>query len=193
MELINRLVEGNTHFRKTTDPALLGRLARGQSPSVAILACSDSRVAPERIFGLSMGDAFVVRVAGYSCSGAEVLGSLEYAVTHLNVPALVVLGHTGCGAVSAALAGERMDNLASVARDIERARRMTSDGRSNDLDEVAEANVRLQLRLIQDNSPVIRDAVSRGRLTVIGAFYDIATGAVRLLDGVHAQSKDRAV
>jgi carbonic anhydrase len=79
MDQKKRLVDGNATFRKTSDPAFLAELSKGQQPFVAILTCSDSRVVPERIFNLNLGDAFVVRVAGNSVADPGALGSLEYA------------------------------------------------------------------------------------------------------------------
>jgi len=179
--VLKRLEDGNAHFRKNTDSSLLARLAQKHEPFIAVLTCSDSRVVPDKIFNLSLGDAFVVRVAGNSAAEPSVLGSLEYAVEHLHVRILLVLGHTGCGTVRAAMDGTGPENLAKVIRDIDRARDKVGEGRSNDLDAIAESNVRLQIRLIVDNSMTIMDAVNKGQLSVVGAMYNMATGAVRFL------------
>ena len=80
----------------------MARLAQGQQPFVTVLGCSDSRVAPELIFDAGLGELFVIRVAGNALS-AEVAGSMQYAVSHLRTPLVVVLGHDGCGAIHAAL------------------------------------------------------------------------------------------
>jgi len=176
-----RLADGNALFRKSMSPGLLRKVSGGQGPSVAILSCSDSRVTPEKVFNLSIGDAFVVRVAGNSASDPSVLGSIEYAVEHLRVRALVVLGHTDCGAVKAIMDGEDMGNLTTVRRDIERSRARLETDRMNDRDAISESNVRLQLRLIEDSSRSVRDAVSLEKLELIGAMYDLQTGAVRFL------------
>jgi len=176
-----RLEDGNAHFRKNADPYLMARLAQKQEPFIAVLTCSDSRVVPEKIFNLSLGDAFVVRVVGNSASDPSVLGSLEYAVEQLHVRVLLVLGHTGCGAVRTAMDGRGPENLSKLIRDIDRARDKVGEGRSNDVDAIAESNVRLQIRLIVDNSMTIMDAVNKGQLSVVGAMYNMATGAVRFL------------
>jgi carbonic anhydrase len=181
MDQKQRLVDGNSLFKKTVDPVLLDRLAKKQEPFVAILTCSDSRVSPVKIFNLSLGDAFVVRVAGNCASDPSVLGSLEYAVEHLHVGALLVLGHTGCGAVRAVIDGSGNENLRSVVRDIERARTKVSMDQINNQNAIAESNVRLQLRLIDDNSRIIHDAVSDGKLALYGAMYDMETGLVRFV------------
>lgn len=176
-----RLAEGNAAFRKAADPTLIANLAKGQRPSFAILACSDSRVVPEKLFNLSLGDAFVVRVAGNSAADPSVLGSLEYAVEHLHVRDLVVLGHTGCGAVKLAVDGATPGNLAPVMRDMDRAKSKVPIESENDLDIIAESNVRLQLRLLEDTSYVIRGAMEKGQLFLHGAMYDVNTGIVRFL------------
>jgi len=174
-----RLAEGNAAFRKVTDPTVFINLAKGQHPSFAILSCCDSRVVPEKIFNLSLGDAFVVRVAGNSAADRSVLGSLEYAVEHLHVKELLVLGHTGCSAVKVALDGTAAGNLAPVIRDIERAKAKVPIENESSPDAVAESNVKLQIRLIEDNSSVIRSAVEKGELFVHGAMYDVRNGNVR--------------
>lgn len=114
------LGDGNQRFvsgRRTyphPNSQRLQQLAQGQYPYATILSCSDSRVPPEHIFDVGLGDLFIVRVAGNVCGEIEI-GSLEYAVEHLQTPLLVVLGHTACGAVSAAVqqSGTR-DNLAGI-------------------------------------------------------------------------------
>jgi len=179
---MRRLADGNAVFRKSVDPSLLQRLnTKGQEPLAAILACSDARVSPVKIFNLSLGDVFEVRVAGNSASDPSVLGSLEYAVEHLQVKHLVVLGHTGCGAVKAFIDGTAPENLRSAMKDMERARYKNPMDRQEDADMIAENNVRLQLRLLEDNSRIIAKAVSAGKLELHGAMYDLATGSVRFI------------
>ncbi len=176
-----RLIDGNAMFRKSIDPGLLARLSKKQEPFVAILTCSDSRVSPVKIFNLSLGEAFVVRVAGNSASDQSALGSLEYAVDHLHVRYLLVLGHTSCGAVRAMVEGEFLPNLRPVMKDLERARFKTPTEQINDENLIAENNVRLQLRIMQDNSSIISHAVTQDRLILLGAMYDLATGAIRFI------------
>ncbi len=177
-----RLMDGNALFRKSVDPAVFTRLnSRAQEPFVAILSCSDSRVDPSKMFNLSMGDAFVVRGVGNSASDPMVLGSLEYAVEHLHVKMVLVLGHTGCGAVKAMLDGKAPEGLDKVMSDMERARDKISSDRAKNIDAIAENNVRLQLRIIEDSSLPIAKAVNQGTLQLAGAMYDLATGTVRFL------------
>ncbi len=176
-----RLVDGNANFRKLMDPSFLVRLSKGQQPFVAILSCSDSRVVPEKIFNLSIGDAFVVRVAGNSAADPTVMGSLEYAVEHLHVKSIVVLGHTGCGAVKVALEGQGPQKLQRVIADIEKARYKTPTDQQQNGDAVAESNVKLQKWAIENNSAVIGRKVMEGNLSIHGAMYDLATGNVKFI------------
>lgn len=190
-DVVEKLVEGNENFRNDVDVPLLAYATNGQTPSVTILSTSDARVVPERILGFSIGDAFVVRVAGNSCSDAAVLARLEYAVDHLHVRAIIVLGHTDCGAVAAAVAAVGLGNLFGAMRDIERTRIMVRSGHLADGDAIAEGNFRLQLRLVQDKGSVIMAAVSQGNLTLIGALYDVATGTARIVNGMHGREPVR--
>src|SRR6187401_755058 len=108
-EVLARLVAGNTRFVRgearfpTLQKEVLAELAKGQRPYATIIGCSDSRVPPELVFDAGFGELFIVRIAGNVIS-SEVMGTLQYAGVHLRTPLFVVLGHEGCGAVSAALA-----------------------------------------------------------------------------------------
>ena len=107
-DALQRLIDGNERFLRGQARVLgqsretLAEMARGQRPFATILGCSDSRVAPELIFDAGLGEVFVIRVAGNVLS-PEVAGSVQYAVSHLRTPLLLVLGHAGCGAIQAAL------------------------------------------------------------------------------------------
>jgi carbonic anhydrase len=150
---------------------------------MAILSCSDSRVVPERIFNLNLGDAFVVRVAGNSVADPGAMGSLEYAFEHLHVKTIVVLGHTGCGAVKAAMApqGREPEGLKMILRDIGRARYALPTDQQSNSDILAESNVKLQLKSIEDHSRVLGRAVADGSLVLYGAIYELQTGNVRFV------------
>ena len=181
MNVQMRLTDGNKIFRRNTDPVLLSRLAVKAEPSIAILSCSDCRVIPEKVFNLSIGDAFVVRIAGNSASEPAVMGSLEYAVRTLHIRTILVLGHTDCGAVKAALEDEAPEGLTRVARDVDLARKLLSGCEANNVDAIAEANVKLQMGQIANGGRVIRDAVASGKLAIVGGMYNLSTGFVRLL------------
>src|SRR5690349_24234790 len=107
-DVLARLAAGNERFVRgearfpTVQKEVLADLAKGQAPYATILGCSDSRVPPELVFDAGFGELFVVRVAG-NVLGPSILGTLQYAATHLHTPLFVVMGHDGCGAVGAAI------------------------------------------------------------------------------------------
>ncbi len=176
-----RLMNGNAMFRRMTDPELLARLTKAHEPFIAILTCSDARVDSAKVFNLSLGDAYVVRTAGNTVADPSVLGSLEFAVDCLEVKAILVMGHTECGAIEATYECTNPGNLAGALKDIECAKSKLDPSDAKDRSLVAEGNVRLQLRKLEDNSTVIRDAMARGKLVVFGAVLDIGTGAVKFI------------
>jgi carbonic anhydrase len=163
-------------------------LAAGQKPIAAILGCSDSRVAAELIFDQGLGDIFVVRTAGQAIDTA-VLGSIEYAVTVLNVPLIVVLGHDCCGAVKAAIgaiddgaipAGFVRDVVERVAPSILLGRR---DGLTR-VDQFEERHVRETVAQLLARSTAIAERVSAGTLAIAGITYRLAKGKAVLVDQV---------
>jgi len=180
-----RFLAGTTHF-PTVYKETLADLARGQHPYATILGCSDSRVPPELIFDANFGELFIVRVAGNVVS-SEVMGSVQYAGSHLRTPLFVVLGHEGCGAVKAA--------LDSKLHDVQHRSRIqllvdTIVPGLPDFDDTAseqqlavavEANVRWSIRQLAE-SPEGRLAITEGRAKIVGAVYEIASGRVRFLD-----------
>lgn len=191
---LERLVEGNRRFQ--ADPRAehwsfggpdLDALAAGQRPFAAVLGCADSRVPVEVVFGQGPGRLFVVRVAGNIAASSQI-ASLEFATAVLEVPLVVVLGHTGCGAVSAALANQDADlpeHLASlVARVAGQLPAGPLDPESpEDLGHAVEANVRATVRGLPASSSVLRERLASGTLRLVGAVYDLASGRVDWLDG----------
>ena len=147
----------------------------GQSPKAVILSCSDSRVVPEILFDQWIGEIFVVMVAGNVACDPMVIQSLEYAVGQLNVPLLLVLGHTHCGAVAlteTCMADESLDGGALVEE--------IASGFDADDDHIV-ANVKRQVKMLPVRSEIIANAMGDDNLAVIGAMYDLETGKVRLL------------
>ena len=145
-------------------------------PDVAILACSDARVPPSVIFGQEPGSSFVVRLAGNSATAGAV-ASLTYAVVVLGVDLIVVLGHTGCGAVSAALEPATDPNFNPILTPIDEMLASCESCR-DDLDAAVAANVRHNVgRLRRDRGPLGR-AIAEGRVSVRGAVHDLRTGAL---------------
>ena len=152
-----------------------------QSPMAAILCCSDSRVPPEHVFDAGLGEIFIVRVAGHVV-GTSVLGSLEYAVDHLNVSLILVLGHESCGAVKAALAGGEVQG--SIKGLVERIKPSlididTGPDISREIMEAAVTeNIRYTQHQLQDISDSIRKKVEAGDLMIAGAVYSLRSGEV---------------
>jgi len=197
-EAIHRLQEGNVRFSEGHAVRLRGdcerraqTATRGQHPFVTILSCSDSRVPLELVFDQGIGDIFVIRVAGNVC-GTDEMGSIEYGVDHLGTPLLVVLGHTQCGAVTAAATeAEVHDHLKplveKIAPAVSKARAAHPDLRGEALVPAGtEANVWQAAEELLKNSPATRHRVQAGKLKLVGAIYDVRSGQVRWL-GEHPQ------
>ena len=146
------------------------RLSKGQHPFATVVTCSDSRVIPEAIFSCGMGDLFVIRTAG-SVIGAHELASIEYAAHHLHVPLTVVLGHTHCGAVGAAIAGETEGNVGVTTRAIR-----ATIGNETDPMKATRRNAENSVRCIRE------DLQGGEAHRVCGAVYDIETGVVTWFD-----------
>ena len=145
-----------------------------QEPFAAVLACADSRIPVELIFDQSIGHIFVTRVAGNVVT-PEIIASLEYGVAVLGVNALLVLGHTNCGAVKAAMKADTVPGQISVLYPPLRPAVVQSGG---NLAKAIEVNARMQADLLRTSSTVIREAVSAKTLKVVSAVYDLATGQV---------------
>lgn len=155
------------------DPAFL---ARGQRPWAAVLACADSRVAPEWLFDVGPGELFDVRCAGNTAFPAGV-ASLEYAVAELAVPLILVLGHSGCGAVTAAMGDGPLTPLLQELVDPIRA--CLKPGMT--LDRAVQANARASAASLPQQSPLLAEAVAAGRLNITPAMLDLTSGLVRQL------------
>jgi carbonic anhydrase len=155
-----------------------GELVSGQQPFAGIITCSDSRISPEYIFDAWLGELFVVRNAG-NVVDVNALASMEYAVQHLGVEFIVVLGHEMCGAVNAACSSEYHEgNLARLMEDLgESVRRGGGDPAR-----VVVENVRLSMERLRFGSGHLRSRMEGGNLTVKGALYSLDTGVVRWLD-----------
>jgi len=147
-----------------------------QEPFAAVLACADSRVPVELVFDQTIGQIFVTRVAGNVVT-PELVGSLEYGVAVLGVKALLVLGHTNCGAVKAAMKAGTVPGQISVLYQHLRPAVERSGG---NFDKAIEANAILQAGLLRTSSTAIRDAYEAGKLKVEAGVYDLATGKVSL-------------
>jgi carbonic anhydrase len=147
-----------------------------QEPFAAVLACADSRVPVELVFDKTIGHIFVTRVAG-NIATPEIIASLEYGVAVLGVKTLLVLGHTRCGAVKAAMDAETVPGqISTLYPHLQQA----VEESGGNVDKAIEVNTKIQAALLRTSSTVIRDAVKAGKLKVEAGAYDIATGKVTL-------------
>lgn len=193
---LRRLEEGNHRFvadqMAPREPLAQrrARLASGQRPFAVILACADSRVVPELIFDQQLGDLFVVRLAG-NVTDPAVLGSIEYAVEHLHPTLAVVLGHTRCGAVQAAVAGgDQEGNLGELIERVRVGADLPRDERRA-VENGVRVNTLHQTRNLTSQSEVLRDFVASGRLRIVAGVYSLETGRVGWLDvAANGGSKD---
>lgn len=186
---LEQLLAGNERFAagKPTSRPLIGRvreLAGGQSPFATVLACADSRVPVETLFDHEPGDIFVVRLAGNFVSDAA-LASIEYAVAVLKSPLVMVLGHTSCGAVRAAMdyletGREYPGHMQIFATAIEPAARATRDRHGDWWRDAVEENVRLNAERLR-TTPILREAVAKREAAIAGGIYDLSTGKVTLV------------
>jgi carbonic anhydrase len=176
-EAILKLKSGNAQYVSTDtfhadiSSTILEHFAKnGQEPYAIIVGCSDSRVIPERIFHAAMGDLFTIRVAGNVIDDHQ-LGSIEYAAGHLGTKLIVVLGHTGCGAVAAAINHDPSGFIKYITDEIKQA-----IGRERDDYRAAVLNVQQSVRIIESSLEIQRD--EEEGLRVIGAIYRIEDGTV---------------
>jgi len=164
-------------------------LAKGQEPHAVILACADSRVAPEIVFDKGLGDLFTVRVAGNIAGDAEI-ASMEYAVEHLHTPLIVVMGHQSCGAVKAAIDGGNAPGhlptlILAIQPAVERARGETGDLATN----AVRDNVERVVDRLRSSHPILAEAVRAGKLRIVGAVYSLDSGAVTWLPDQRTAAK----
>jgi carbonic anhydrase len=162
-------------------------LAEAQLPFAVVFGCSDSRLAAEIIFDQGLGDLFVVRTAGHTI-GPEVLGSIEYAVTLLDTPLVVVLGHNSCGAVKAARDavndGVRASgHVRAVVNAVVPSVRLALTRRIDDIDRIVDLHIERTVDHLLSHSEALAMAVRSGRCVVVGMSYQLTDGRVRLVAG----------
>lgn len=178
------------HGTKFDYNAQVQQTAAGQYPKAVILSCLDSRVPPEIVFDQGIGDVFVGRVAG-NFENVDMLGSMEFATAVAGAKAIVVLGHTACGAVKGAADQAKLGNLTATLENIQPAveeAKAAMPGQNHTaknaafVQAVADANVRRTVRDIAARSTVLAERIAKGELVVVGGMYDLATGRVTWLD-----------
>ena len=188
---LQTLKEGNQRFQNNlkTNRNLLEQVndtSKGQFPFATILSCIDSRVSAELVFDQGIGDIFSVRIAG-NFVNKDILGSMEFACKLAGTKLIVVLGHTACGAVKGACDGAELGNLTAMLDNIKPAVNAVLEPKEADLrnssniefvNNVAEKNVNLTIDRILEESPILAEMNNNGEIKIVGAMYDIHTGAV---------------
>jgi carbonic anhydrase len=191
-DALNILMEGNQRFinneplqRNNTDS--INSTSEGQWPFATVLACIDSRVPVETVFDQGIGDIFTARVAG-NFVNTDILGSIEYATKVAGSKLIMILGHTGCGAVKSACLRVQLGNITDLLSNILPAvdaveKDMENDPANPDFtNRVAETNVHMAINNMLEQSPIIKQLQETGAVKIVGAMYDIASGKVSLLD-----------
>ena len=181
---LSLLVEGNQRFvaqklisfQEDLD-ILKAHSEEHQEPFAAVLSCADSRVPVELVFDQSIGHLFVVRVAG-NVATPDTIASLEYGGAVLGIKAILVLGHTNCGAVKATIAGKAVPGqISTLYQYIHPA----IAGANGDLTTASRQNAKLQASILRDTSPVLSDLVKQNKLAIRSALYDVGNGKVTIL------------
>lgn len=189
-EAISVLQKGNEQYKTgkkmmiTTQDLREELTVNGQEPYAVVISCSDSRVPVEEIFSCNAGEIFVVRTAGNVIGDLE-MGSIEYGVEHCGAPLILVLGHTNCGAVTAAVEGEpegnNIDDIVELIKPaIEEAKKISKD-KEKIVSEGVRINVLNDIKQIQSN-PTISELIDSGMVSVTGAIYDIEHGTIQWLE-----------
>jgi len=183
--VLTRLEEGNARFvadkldGKLQDSNRRNELTAGQQPHTIVLSCADSRVVPELAFDAGLGELFVLRVAG-NVANTSTIASIEYAVAHCGSQVIVVLGHQSCGAVTAAVAGgDNGHNLNHLLAHITPAISASAEGAS--ITDVVKKNAELTVKELANRSNIIGDAVAKGTVKIVPAYYNLDSGKVDFL------------
>lgn len=193
MQAVEMLKQGNVRF--TSDSAMsrdyqsqISQTASGQYPFAAVVSCIDSRIPTEIVFDQGIGDIFNARIAG-NFVNEDILGSLEFACKVAGAKAIVVMGHTSCGAVKGACDKAELGNLTQMLEKIMPAVDAVQTPNGTDrssanaefVDAVASKNVELTLAKIKQSSPVLAEMIAANEIVVVGAMYDVASGEVSFL------------
>ncbi len=191
-EALARLKAGNERFAsgKAVNCDLMAQVketAHGQAPFAAVVGCIDSRVPPELVFDQRIGDIFAARVAG-NFVNTDIIGSLEYSTKVAGARAIVVLGHSECGAVKGVIDNVKLGNLTHTLANIRpavTATKMAGEHTTKNkafVQAVAETNVKLALAELTKRSAVLKELVAAKQLIIAGAMHDVATGRVTFMD-----------
>ena len=183
-ESLKKLMDGNRRFVSETydrgdiGPGRRAEISKGQRPFAVIVDCSDSRVVPEFIFDQGLGDLFVIRTAGNIVDDIAI-GSVEYAVKHLGVRLVLVLGHDDCGAVKATVAGGKAEgHIDAILQAIRPAVAVARQKPGNLLDNAIAQNVELVVHRLQSAQPILAQALQTGDVRIVGGVYHLKDGSV---------------
>ena len=191
-QALEKLVTGNARFVAGQPaprdwPTARAQTAAAQFPYAVVLSCIDSRASSEVIFDQGFGDIFNARLAG-NVLDADVLGSMEFACKLTGAKLIAVVGHSHCGAIKGACSGAKLGHLTGLLDKIQPAvvaaraqHPKAAPGDPEFVEAVAEENVRLVLRQIREQSPVLRELIEAGTVGLVGGLYDLETGKVRFL------------
>ena len=175
----NRFVQNLRSMRNLQDQVIT--TSEGQYPFAVVLSCIDSRVPAEMVFDQGIGDLFSVRVAG-NIVNEDVLGSIEYGCKVAGSKIVVVLGHTKCGAVTAACNHVELGNITALLEKIQPAvKAVGKEATPESIEETAIVNVHLSIERIKNESPILADLESKGEINIVGAIYNVANGEVEFL------------
>lgn len=184
---LERLMQGNLRFvadltsKVHRDGERRVEIAKGQHPIAIVVCCSDSRVPPEQVFDVGLGDIFVIRVAG-NVLDAIGLGSIEYAAAHLQVPLVVILGHERCGAVTAAISGDTAPgHVLAITDMIQRHLAGSRPVAGDTLDQAICLNAQKVAEQVATSAPILKELVATGKLGVVAMRYDLDDGVVKVL------------
>ncbi|MFT4848509.1 MAG: carbonic anhydrase [Sediminicola sp.] len=189
------LKEGNERFQNNlkSNRNLLEQVndtSDGQFPFATILSCIDSRVSAELVFDQGLGDIFSIRIAG-NFINEDILGSMEFGCKLAGTKLIVVLGHTSCGAIKGACDHARLGNLTALIKKIEPAVEAVKEPQDDTLrnssnldfvDNVSTKNVQMSIENIRRDSPILAEMESNNEIVIVGAMYDLGTGAVQFYE-----------
>ena len=186
---LNLLKEGNQRYlgNRKEERNLLDQMVQtstGQFPFAVVLGCIDSRVPPELIFDLGIGDVFSIRIAGNFVND-DILGSMEFACKVVGSKLILVLGHTSCGAIKGAVDDVELGNLTNLVGKlkpaVEAVKKSSKQGTKLDVNQIAEMNVKMTIEQIKQKSPILKKMLENKEIGISGAMYDVTTGKVSFL------------
>ncbi len=183
-QALQEMVDGNRRFSQDHMAAfdqdlmiLRQKTVAKQEPFAAVLSCADSRVPAELIFDQSIGHLFVARVAG-NIATSEMIATLEYGAAVLGTKAIMVLGHSDCGAVKASIAAKEVPGQISALYSYIRP---AVDLAGSNVDEVGKANAKIQAAILRESSPALAELIEKKNLEIVAGFYDLGSGKVEIL------------